>query len=164
MTMNEKHLREFREQVFRKNPGIKPRLVEGHKRLKKELAKIGVETKREYDLEPPLGRDRLRYKKGADIDNSSSMFPVRTRLIAGIIAVVIGGCSADESAQRDEVWGPTAEEIAKKERQKKERVRRWRCRSMIYGTGSYRRDAMRTMSYHDMARCWEGYRQGDTYR
>ena len=63
MTMNEKHLRELREQVFRKNPGINPRLVEGHKRLKKELAKIGVVTKPEYDLEPPLGRDQLRYKK-----------------------------------------------------------------------------------------------------
>ena len=63
MPMNEKHLRELREQVFRKNPGINPRLVEGHKRLKKELAKIGVVTKREYDLEPPLGRDQLRYKK-----------------------------------------------------------------------------------------------------
>ena len=63
MTMNEKQLCELREQVFRKSLGINPRLVEGHKRLEKKLAKTGVETKPEYDLEPPLGRERLRYKK-----------------------------------------------------------------------------------------------------
>ena len=62
MTMNEKHMRELREQVFRKNPGIDPRLVEKHERLVRDLAKIGVETRPEYDIEPPLGRELQRYK------------------------------------------------------------------------------------------------------
>lgn len=57
MTMNEKCMRELRKQVFRRNPGIDPQLVEKHERLEKELAKIGVQIKPEYDLEPPLGWD-----------------------------------------------------------------------------------------------------------
>lgn len=62
MTMNEKRMRELRKQVFRRNPGIDPQLVEKHERLEKELAKIGVQIKPEYNLEPPLGRDERRYR------------------------------------------------------------------------------------------------------
>ena len=75
MTMNEKYMRELRKQVFRKNPGIDPQLVEKHERLEKELAKLGVQIKPEYDLEPPLGDDSQRYKyarrrSGGDLANT----------------------------------------------------------------------------------------------
>lgn len=75
MTMNEKKLRELREQVFRKNPGINPRLVERHEQLEKELAKIGVVIKPEYNLEPPLGWHRVKYERQTDIDNSLGKIP-----------------------------------------------------------------------------------------
>ena len=75
MTMNEKCMRELRKQVFRKNPGIDPQLVEKHERLEKELAKLGVQIKPEYDLAPPLGDEFQRYKytrrrPGRDLANT----------------------------------------------------------------------------------------------
>ena len=57
-----KQMRELRKQVFHKNLGIDPRLVEKHGRLVRDLAKTGVETKPECDLEPPPGRWLQRYK------------------------------------------------------------------------------------------------------
>ena len=55
-------MRELREWVSRKNPGIDPRLVEKHERLVRDHVKIGVETKPEYDLESSLGQELHGYK------------------------------------------------------------------------------------------------------
>lgn len=66
MTMNEKHMRELRRQVFRKNPGIDPRLVEKHECLERvltdKLARVGVQSQLEYGLEPPSGREERGYR------------------------------------------------------------------------------------------------------
>ena len=58
--MNKKKTRPVEEETLRKNPKVDTSVVAAYRRLEKKLAKLGVEVKPKYNLEPPLGQDRTR--------------------------------------------------------------------------------------------------------
>lgn len=63
--MNKRRIKQVEEETLRKNPKVDASVVAAYRRLEKKLAKLGVEVKPKYNLEPPLGQDRTRiYNRG----------------------------------------------------------------------------------------------------
>lgn len=58
--MNKKEIEQLQQETLRKNPRVDTSVVAAYRRLEKKLAKLGVEVKPKYNLEPPLGQDRIR--------------------------------------------------------------------------------------------------------
>ena len=46
--------------ILKINPKIDPVLVEQYEKLDSELRRLGIDTKPKFNIEPPLGGDRLR--------------------------------------------------------------------------------------------------------
>ena len=46
--------------LLKRNVKINKKTVAAHERLEQELKELGVEIKPSYNLEPPLGRGRIR--------------------------------------------------------------------------------------------------------
>lgn len=49
-----------KNELLKRNVKINTKTVAAHERLEQELEKLGVEIKPSYNLEPPLGRGRIR--------------------------------------------------------------------------------------------------------
>lgn len=49
--------------VLERNPGINMDIVAAHEALVEDLKKLGVEIKSSYNLEPPLGRNPVPFRK-----------------------------------------------------------------------------------------------------
>ena len=47
-------------EILKTNPKIDPVLVERYETLDSELRRLGIDTKPKFNIEPPLGGDRLR--------------------------------------------------------------------------------------------------------
>ena len=60
--MNDKHtVIEFRKkEILKRNKKIDARVVRAQVKLERELRGLGVEVKPEFNVEPPLGRGRMR--------------------------------------------------------------------------------------------------------
>lgn len=46
-------------EILRRNPMVNSDLVERYEKLELELRRLGVDTKPKYNIDPPLGGDRL---------------------------------------------------------------------------------------------------------
>jgi hypothetical protein len=49
-----------KDSILRRNPQVDTLIVKQHKALDVALQKLGVDTKPRFNIEPPLGGDRLR--------------------------------------------------------------------------------------------------------